>query len=149
MEKCKLLHLIVGMIICAMLCSCGTVTQSPDKGEMAASQGKLDGAKTENKDAGAGSDTDDSGADADAGPLGSVYQELLDGIYDLILAEDRETDLELAAQALNGILEAGDSRTPEETLDYVGYALWDVNADGMPELVIGGINEERREAFWP
>ena len=151
MKRCKLLQLIVGIIICTMLCSCGAAhqgAQSPDQGETPASQGKLDGIKAEEKDAGSGSDMDASGPENDEESLESVYQELLDGIYDLILAEDRETDLELAAQVLNGIQDAGYFRTPEETLEYVGYAQWDLNADGMPELVIGGINGERDGAYF-
>ncbi len=149
MKRCRLLYWIVGMMLCVMLCSCGAAPQEPQstgRGQM-----KLDSAaspSTADKDAEAGIDADATGADRDEEPLKSVYSELMGGIYDLILAEDLETDQELAGQALNGILEAGYSRTPEETLEYVGYTLQDLNADGMPELIIGGIAEERDGNFF-
>lgn len=149
MKKSKLFHLVTGMIICGILCGCGTahrVTPDPEKTEAGAYQNRSDSTasqKEEDKNVESGTDTNVSGSDAAEEPLESVYYELIDGICDLILAEDRETDLDLAARTLNGIQEAGYSRTPEETLEYVGYALWDLNTDGMPELVVGGISEER------
>lgn len=76
------------------------------------------------------------------------YQELLNGIYELILAEDKVTDIELVDRVWNGIADAGYSKTPGELLDCVGYTFWDINGDGIQELVIGGINEERAEKYF-
>lgn len=142
MKKSKRLYGIIGMIICMILCSCSTApqtTQSTGRAEETASQSKTASPKSKNKNAKSKTDTES---------LESVYPELMDDIHDLILAEDHDTDSELAAQTINGILDAGYSRTPEETLKYVGYALQDLNADGMPELVIVGINEERDGKFF-
>lgn len=146
MKRCRSLYWIVGMMLCVMLCSCGAAPQEPQS--TGKGQPKLDGAaspSTEDKNTEAGIDADATGADSDEK---SVYSELMSGIYDLILAADQETDQELAGQALNGILDAGYSRTPEETLEYVGYALQDLNADGRPELIIGGIAEAREGKFY-
>ncbi len=171
MKRCKLLYLIVGIIICLMLCSCDTTSQvtQTTKATQATNndedtEKKLDSIAFPSKkdkdaklktdtdtldvDTDTGSEIDTSEADTDTESLESVYSELMDGIYDLILSEDRETDQELAYQALNGILDAGYSKTPEETLEYVGYAFSDLNTDGMPELIIGGITEDRDGRFF-
>ena len=131
MKRCKLFYLIVGVIICAMLCNCNAdpkKTPKTDKDEDSASTDTVDGTDSPTTEA-----TDDGEP---------VYLQLMNDIHDLILSEDYETDSELAAQALSGILDAGYSETPEDTLNHVGYSLRDLNADGMPELVIGGINEK-------
>lgn len=170
MKKCKVLHIIGVMTICTMLGGCGAAhqtAQSDERVEEVTSQDNQD--NQDKQDAAASPETEDmeiedteieeTGAevetdtnvpesDTEEAPSEFVYQELLDSIYDLILAEDMETDHELAAQVMNGILEAGYSQTPEETLEHIGYALWDINTDGMPELVIGGISEERDGTFF-
>lgn len=118
MKRRKEFCLIAGMLICMIFFGCGAAPRMLQQ-------------------------DNELGTDAQAGALESTYQELMDVIYELILDEDQQTELELATRAVNGILEAGYSRSPDETLEYVGYALWDMNADGMPELIIGGIDEER------
>lgn len=127
MKKSKLLYLIVGMIICMMLCSCNAappVTQGDDKGT----------------DPEAGADA--SGTVPDEAALESVYSELLDGIYDLILSDEMEADVELAEAALNGIMDVRYALTPAEALDSIGYTFCDLNSDGMPELIVSSIIEK-------
>lgn len=143
MKRGKLLYLIVGIMICTLLCSCSAAPQgTPSSGKFgeAASQGEPDGTPPPTTEI---QDTEPAAEEPDAAALESVYQKLIGSIHGQILAEDLETDLALAEEALNGILEAGYARTAEETLEYVGYTFADLNADGMPELIVGGIGERR------
>lgn len=150
MKRSNLLYLIVGMLICTLLCSCSAApkgTPSAGKFGETAAQGEPDGTSSpttevQNTEPEAGAETSKA-EEPDAAALESVYQELIGSIHALILAENLETDLALAEEALNGILDAGYSRTAEETLEYVGYTFADLNADGMPELIVGGIGEKR------
>lgn len=163
MKKRKVIKSLVAIIACTMLSGCGETTHVPQETEIVedvTAQDKFDEtvfSEIEDKDVETETNTAVTEPEIDAdvaetvineNSLESVYQNLLDGIYDLILSEDKETDMELAAQAFNGILEAGYSKEAEETLEYVGYTFWDINADGIPELVIGGINEERNEKYF-
>lgn len=147
MKKGKLLYLIVGMMICTLLCSCSAAPQgTPSSGKFgeAVSQGAPDASPTtEIQDVEPETGTEVPEAAPDAAAPESVYQELIGSIHAMILADNLEADLSLAEEALNGILEAGYSRTPEETLESVGYTFADLNADGMPELIVGGIDEKR------
>lgn len=156
MKRGKVLYLIVVVAICTMLCSCGApfqVTQNADNGKETSSQDKLETtaiSMAEDTDEESEIDTEVVEYDTAEDSFKAVYQELIGDIYNLILAEDEDktSDQELAAQALNGIMEAAYSKKQEEILECVGYVLWDMNADGMPELVIGGIQEERAGTFW-
>lgn len=162
MKKRKVLKSFVTIVVCTILSGCGETTHVPQETKIledVTAQDKFDEtvfSEIENKDVETETNMAVTEPEIDANvaetvmnenSLESVYQNLLDGIYDLILSEDKETDMELAAQAFNGILEAGYSKEPEETLECVGYTFLDVNADEIPELVIGGINEERDEKF--
>lgn len=77
-----------------------------------------------------------------------IYQPLLDGVYERILSEDGDTDMELVAEADYGIFEAGYDLTPEETLENVGYVFDDLNQDGISELILGSIEEEKLGHFY-
>lgn len=123
MKKCKFFYLLLGIVLGALLCGCDKKPQETPGAEP------------------------DKNAVSEKTPE-AVYSELVDDIRELILAEDRKTDNELAEQALGGIVEAGYSKTPEETLEVVGYVFQDLNADGMPELIVGGINGEQDGKYW-
>lgn len=77
----------------------------------------------------------------------SVYQELLQGICEMLRTEDSGTDAELVSAVENGVFEARYSGVSEELSECVGYALRDMNADGKPELVVCTIAEEKGGQF--
>lgn len=139
MKEWKVLNLVVCLLLCTALCSCDLVFQGTlvDSGDEV--HGQYDDERSSTI---SNVEENVSRADIAQESMDYVYTELLKGIDDLILFRDSETDMELATDAQNGIIEAGYSKTPEETLECVGYALCDLNADGMPELIIGGISEE-------
>lgn len=163
MRNSKRWYLLIGLASAVLLCGCSKSVQ--DKGsvedtesyaaETVAAEEKSTEENTvkeqepetaaslqEPEKEAEGSDTLSQEQDADTEDADMPYQELLNGIYELLLSEERVTDMELADRIWNGIMDAGYSKTPEELLDSVGYTLWDINGDGIPELVIGGINEE-------
>lgn len=139
---------MVGLMICMVLCSCGTANQGTQGTQGIQGMDKEEPASQSTPELTVPPTAESTDTpQPDAAPE-AVYQELIGSIRKLILEEVPEAELGLAEEALNGILDAGYSKTPEETLDCVGYALWDLNEDGMPELVVGGVSEERDGAYF-
>lgn len=163
MKKGKVLQLFSGLMLCMALCGCGAVSrpeQSTKTVEELTSQNQSDDTADAETDTAQSAETDtaqdaeadtaqsaetaaaqDAVTEPDTADPVSVYRELLDGIRDLIQSEEFWSDTELVCEAENGILEAQYSGISEELQECVGYAFPDINADGMPELVVCAIAE--------
>lgn len=146
MNKGKVLHLIIGFMLCISLCGCEVTIQpeqSVESPEGVASQNESDDLFSAEAEDGDVADTDkDVDAETDADAPESVYQQLLEGICEMIRTKEFWTDTKLVCEAGNGVSEAQYSGLFEELSKCVGYTLQDINADGMPELIVCAINEE-------
>lgn len=71
------------------------------------------------------------------------YQDILDNAYDVIMA-DNETDIVPDDDIFHsvGIWEARMGRTKEEALASIGYILYDVDGNGIEELIIVDTGEK-------
>lgn len=70
------------------------------------------------------------------------YQDILDNVYKVLLA-DKEADIVEADKlfSFTGIREAKIGRNTEEALSAVGYTLYDVDGNGIEELIIADKRE--------
>lgn len=76
-----------------------------------------------------------------------TYEEVLDAIYDFASAapEDRYTAGRTNMRGkinITGVHEVVYGDTPEERLSKIGYCIEDISGDGIPELIIGTINNK-------
>lgn len=69
----------------------------------------------------------------------SVYNSTLQAIYDAITAYDENLFVDF--EGMVGVSESLHYETIESVLDNTGYAIKDINGDGVPELVIASVNE--------
>lgn len=67
----------------------------------------------------------------------SIYTPILDDVLELIL---RGPELHIVQNGEIGIAEALSSRKPSFSLEKIGYTLQDLNADEIPELILGAID---------
>lgn len=74
-----------------------------------------------------------------------VYSAILDDYYNLIANGSQE---DAAIQGKLGILEVLSNQKADEALNSIGYTLLDVTKDGIPELLIGAISENRNSHFY-
>lgn len=69
----------------------------------------------------------------------SVYDSTLQSIYDAIISADEEKLLDI--EGMTGLAESARYTTVNSTLNDSGYAVKDINEDGIPELIIASVNE--------
>lgn len=72
----------------------------------------------------------------------ATYQDILDNAYEVIVAE-RGADIAVADGLFSytGICEAGIGRDTNEALSAIGYTLYDVDGNGIEELIIADTGE--------
>lgn len=72
----------------------------------------------------------------------TTYQDILDNAYEVIVAE-RGADIAVADGLFSytGIYEAGIGRDTNEALSAIGYTLYDVDGNGIEELIIADTGE--------
>lgn len=72
----------------------------------------------------------------------ATYQDILDNAYEVIVA-DRGADIAVADELFSytGICEAGIGRDTNEALSAIGYTLYDVDGNGIEELIIADTGE--------
>lgn len=72
----------------------------------------------------------------------TTYQDILDNAYEVIVAE-RGADITVADGLFSytGIYEAGIGRDTNEALSAIGYTLYDVDGNGIEELIIADTGE--------
>lgn len=72
----------------------------------------------------------------------ATYQDILDNVYEVIVA-DRGADIAVADELFSytGICEAGLGRDTNEALSAIGYTLYDVDGNGIEELIIADTGE--------
>lgn len=75
------------------------------------------------------------------GSLPDAYKEILDSVYEVILGKEAG-DVAGSELLSPGVQEAHIGRTTEEVLSHVGYALYDVDGNGVQELIVADIGEE-------
>ena len=76
-----------------------------------------------------------------------TYEEVLDAIYDFasVAPKDRYTAGRTNMRGkinVTGVQEVAYGDTPEERLSKIGYCIEDISGDGIPELIIGTINNK-------
>ena len=76
----------------------------------------------------------------------TVYDGLLDELYELIAEGSEEFDFD-AAEGKAGVIEATMGMKRSEAFGSVGYTLQDISGDGMPELIIGAVKEKTAEGY--
>ncbi len=74
-----------------------------------------------------------------------VYSIILDDYYNLIVNGSQEDE---TIQGKLGILEVLSNQNTGEALNSIGYTLLDISKDGIPELLIGAISENRNSSFY-
>ena len=76
-----------------------------------------------------------------------TYEEALDAIYDFASSDpkDRRPAIRVNVNR-TGLKEIARGDTPEERLGKIGYCIEDVSGDGIPELIIGEINNKSKNA---
>lgn len=74
-----------------------------------------------------------------------VYSAILVDYYNLIANGSQEDE---ATQGKLGILEVLSNQKAGEALNSIGYTLLDISKDGIPELLIGAISEDRNSNFY-
>lgn len=76
--------------------------------------------------------------ETEAANIPEAYKGIIHQAYELIIADDEEV---FAEDGTIGILEAHIGRDTEETLSHVGYMLYDVDGNGVEELIIADMGE--------
>lgn len=81
-----------------------------------------------------------SGKTLQDGSLPDAYKEILDSVYEVLLG--KEADDVAGGELIGvGVWEARIGRTVEEILSCVGYTLYDVDGNGVQELIIADTGE--------
>ena len=89
-----------------------------------------------------GTDDSDDGGTVQLKPC-TTYQNILDNAYEVIIA-DNGTDIFLSDEMFNydGIREAKMGRDTDEALEGIGYTYYDVDDNGIEELIIADTGPE-------
>lgn len=119
----KLLSLLLaGVMFCMLLCGCGTNTYVDETTGITETE-----------------------VPTTAVPVDymSIYSEVLNGIYDVIVAEKGTVS---PTQGQTGIFEAIAGLDKDESLSVVGYTFMDITGDGFSELLVGAVCDN--EVSW-
>lgn len=75
------------------------------------------------------------------GEYAQTYNDVLQQIRSIIDIASSNPDLEPEMEGAVGVLESCKGENPAQTFNRIGYVVLDINMDGVPELVIGEIEE--------
>ena len=136
----------INFLLFVMLTGCAGNTAQPKDTELSQSEvGLIDVHHENSADISDADDTASESDDADTVYLKpcNTYQDILDNAYEVIVA-DYTTNIVESDDAFTyvGVAETRIGQTVDETLASVGYALYDVDGNGVEELIIVDTGEE-------
>lgn len=127
----------------ALLTGCGNDTNTSE--EIGTSQTEIISPDMDSENTKEESDTDDITEETarkdDDGTVYlkpcATYQDILNNAYEVIVS-DRSVDFVVADELFStvGILEAGIGRNTDDALTHIGYTFYDVDGNGIEELII-------------
>lgn len=83
-------------------------------------------------------DTENSRSETETADISEAYKDIIDRTYEIIIADKQDMTAE---EGTVGIIEACMGFETEEALSHIGYMLYDVDGNGVEELMIADMGE--------